>query len=265
MVKAKYKYLYGPVSSWRIGRSLGLDPLYTGKKKICSFDCEYCQAGKTNFLTKRRKVFIPTNRILEELKRLPDLKIDYITFSGAGEPTLAKNLKNIIKGIKNLKPEKIAILTNASTLSDKKVRDSLLLTDFVIAKLDAHSEVLFRKINRPLRGVKLKAILKGIREFKSNFKGKFALQIMFTKKNKKYAEDIASLACKIKPDEIEINTPLRPSRVKALSKLEINKIKKVFLEYHTKPTKIISVYDTQKKKKIKPLERKSILKRRGEL
>ena len=84
--KKNYRYIYGPVSSWRLGISLGIDPI-SGKEKICSFDCIYCQLGKTKFFSKKRKIFIPAERIIKEIYLLPPLKIDYITFSGSGEPT----------------------------------------------------------------------------------------------------------------------------------------------------------------------------------
>jgi len=240
MTGMRSKYVYGPVSSWRLGRSLGIDPVYTpGSGKACSFDCEYCQAGKTRFLTNKRKIFIPTRNILEEIKSLPPLKIDYITFSGRGEPTLARNLGAMIKGIKKVRKEKIAVLTNSTLLGRKSVRRDLAEADFVVAKLDAHSEKLLKGIDSPARTVKLKNIVKGIKTFKAGFRGKFAVQLMFTSKNKKYAENIAALVRKIKPDVIYINTPLRPSKVKPLPKKALKKIKNIF-----KTMNPITVYET---------------------
>ncbi len=84
----KYKYIYGPVFSWRLGRSLGIDPI-SKEKKICTFDCLYCQLGKTDRLTNIRSMFVPTVEIIKEIRKIPPLKIDYLTFSGRGEPTLA--------------------------------------------------------------------------------------------------------------------------------------------------------------------------------
>lgn len=233
--------VYGPVSSRRLGRSLGIDPVHTGGAKACSFDCVYCQAGRKAATIAKRKTFIPTRDILEEIKSLPPLKIDYITFSGAGEPTLAKNLGEIIKGVKRLRKEKIAVLTNSSLLSEKDVRRDLSLADFVAAKLDAYSAGLFKKIDNPAKKIKLKNILKGIKKFKSNFKGKFALQLMFIPQNKKYAKELAALAREIAPDEVYINTPLRPSAVKPLTKTEIREIKK-----HFRGMLVTTVYEGKK-------------------
>ncbi|UCD55601.1 MAG: radical SAM protein [Candidatus Omnitrophota bacterium] len=242
MAKRKFKYIYGPVSSWRLGRSLGIDVICRGKDRVCSFDCIYCQAGKTRILSDRRKVFAPTREIIEEIKTLPPLKFDYITFSGAGEPTLAKNLGEIIKEIRKIRKAKIAVLTNSSIIDRKDVQRDLRLADFVIAKLDAHNHSLFTKINKPVKKIKFDNIVKGLKEFKSRYKGKFALQIMFVKENKRYAREIAHLACGIKPDEIQINTPLRPCEVTPLPKKELDKIEGFF-----KGITYVSVYKTGRK------------------
>ncbi|MFC1576060.1 radical SAM protein [Candidatus Omnitrophota bacterium] len=238
MKSRRYKYIYGPVSSWRLGRSLGVDAVSAGQKKICSFDCIYCQAGKTKDLTAKRRVFIPTGTIAEEIKSLPPVKIDYITFSGRGEPTLAKNLGELIRKVKKIRKKKIAVITNSSLLFRKDVRRDLAPADFVMAKFDASTEDVFRKVNKPAKSVRLTKTIKGIKEFKRRYKGKFALQIMFVKKNVKFAEEIAKLAKNIKPDLVQINTPLRPSGVRPVSRKEMKDIKKLF-----KGIKVVSVYD----------------------
>ena len=224
--------------SWRLGRSLGIDPV-SGKNKICSFGCTYCQAGKTKVLTGKRKVFVPTGKIIEELKDLPAGRLmDYITFSGSAEPTLAKNLGQIIKAIKRIRKEKIAVLTNSSLIYRKDVQRDLSSADFVMVKLDAHSQDLFVKINQPVKTIKLDKIIEGIKQFKKNFRGRLALQVMFVKENKEFAKEIARIAKGINPDEIQINTPLRPCRVRPLPREELNMIKK-----HFKGATYVSAYD----------------------
>ena len=255
----KYRYIYGPVPSWRLGRSLGVDPVYTGRGKICSFNCIYCQVGKTKTLTNKRKVFVKTEKIIEEMKSLPRVQIDYVTMSGAGEPTLAKNLGEIIKEIKKMKIGKTAVLTNSSLIDRKDVCEDLRRADFVVAKLDAHIEDIFKRINKPAKSVKLDNIIRGIKEFRRSYKGKFALQIMFTGENKPYAEEIAHLAKEINPDEIQINTPLRPCGVRPISKKEMAKIKEFF-----KGVNYISIYEA-KRKKVKPISKPDTLKRRGKI
>ena len=156
-----YKYIYGPVPSWRLGSSLGVDPI-SGKDKICTFNCIYCQISETCISTKKRKVFVPTAKIIKEIKSLPVVRIDYITFSGMGEPTLAKNLGRMIKAIKKIRKEKIAVLTNSSLIHRKDVQKDLLLADFVMAKLDAHSQDILVRINQPVKAIGLGKIIKDI-------------------------------------------------------------------------------------------------------
>lgn len=258
-MKKKYNYIYGPISSWRIGHSLGVDIVAGRRGKLCNFDCIYCQIGKTVNFSKTRKIFIPTKDIIEEIKRIPFLKIDYITFSGAGEPTLARNLGVIISAVRKLRKEKIAVITNSSLICRKDVRKELSLADLVIAKLDAASQKLFRRINKPLSGLKLEKIIKGLKFFKNSYHGKLALQIMFVGENKEEAKKIAAIVREINPDEVHINTPLRPCAVKPLSRQEIENITEYF-----KGLKIISVY-TAKEKKTNPISDRDTFRRRGDV
>ena len=258
MNRKKYKYIYGPVPSWRLGSSLGIDPVSrTGK--VCTFDCVYCQLGKTKNFTDERRIFIPVAEIIEELDLLPPVQIDYITFSGAGEPTLARNLGRMIKAIRKTRNEKIAVLTNSSLLNRKDVQEDLLPADFVVAKLDAGSQECFKIVNKPMEAIKFDAILEGIKDFRGIYKGKLALQIMFIAENKKYAKRIAGLTKEIDLDEVQINTPLRPCSVKPLSKTEMETIENYFNGLN-----VVSVYNAEKKK-VKPISSEDTLKRRGKV
>lgn len=263
--KKKFRYLYGPVSSWRLGSSLGIDIL-SADKKVCSFDCVYCQLGDTLIKTKERKVYIPTEKIIKEIKDLPpDLRIDYITFSGMGEPVLAANLGEAIKGIRALRKEKIAIITNSSLMYDKSVRDDLALADFIMAKLDAADEETFKKINKPAGGIKFEDVYRGIKAFGGEHGAKLAIQIMFFEMNKEEFKKIAKLAFDANPGEIQINTPLRPCAVKPLPKEEIADIRKYFEKFGKEinsKTVVVSVYDTEHKK-IEAISTEDTLKRRG--
>ena len=254
----KLRYVYGPISSWRLGSSLGIDPI-SDKKKICSFSCIYCQLGDTKNLTNERKIYVPTDEVVNEIMSLPEIKIDYITFSGRGEPTLAENLGEMIKTIKKLRNEKIAVITNSSLLFRDDVIEDLLIADSVLVKLDAHSQKLLETINRPIKGLTFDLILNGIKKFRKSYKNKFALQMMFIDENKNYAQELSQLARKVNPDEIQINTPLRPCKVKPLPKGEIDKIKEYFPDMN-----YISVYDVEKKE-VKPISTKDTLKRRGKI
>jgi len=255
--KKSYKFIYGPVSSWRLGVSLGIDPVYTGMGKVCSFDCIYCQAGKTRHHIRRRKRFVETRDIIREMESLPSLHADYVTLSGAGEPTLALNLGEIISWLREKRGEKIAVLTNSTLFQDASLRKDLLKADLVVAKLDAASEAVFKKVNVPVRGVTLKKVIAGIKKFKKNFRGKLALQVMFLKENAHEARAIANIAREIKPDIVQINTPTRPSRSMALPPAMLKKIEKEF-----KGLKTVNVYEAEKKKVTKKIK-SNLMKRRG--
>ncbi|OPX30819.1 MAG: hypothetical protein B1H08_00735 [Candidatus Omnitrophica bacterium 4484_171] len=258
MKEYDYRYIYGPVPSWRLGRSLGIDPVPC-MRKICTFDCLYCQVGETEIFSDERRVFVPAEEIINELKMLPPTEVDYITFSGRAEPVLARNLGEMVRAVKQERSEKIAVLTNSSLLYRKDVQDDLMPVDFVAAKLDAPSQGLFESINRPLESIKFDTVVNAIKEFKRVYKGKLALQIMFVEANKDYAKDIARIAKEINPDEVQINTPLRPSRVKPLSKKEIYAIKDYF-----KGMNVVSVYEAPKVK-VTPISKEDTLRRRGKV
>lgn len=258
MKARKYKYIYGPVASWRLGSSLGIDPVSNGRK-VCSFDCVYCQIGKTGLLTDDRGIFISCRDILDELASLPPLKIDYITFSGAGEPTLAANLGAMIKAVRQVRPEKIAVISNSSLFFRDDVREDLQLADFVIAKFDAPAQKIFKDINLPVRTIHIDKIVGGLKIFKRMYKGKLALQSMFIEQNRDVASDMALLAKEIDPDEIQINTPLRPCGVRPLPEPDIDKIELCFKGFKT-----VSVYKSGKKE-VQPFSHEETLKRRGKI
>ncbi|HDP37258.1 MAG TPA: radical SAM protein [Candidatus Atribacteria bacterium] len=258
MSKRVYKYIYGPVPSWRLGSSLGIDSL-SQDKKICTFDCIYCQIGKTNHLTDKRDVFAKVGDIVEEIDSLPPLEIDYMTFSGTGEPTLAKNLGQMIKALKKIRNEKIAVLTNSSLMYRKDVQEDLFAADLIVAKLDASSQNIFELVNQPIKTVKLDSIIQAIKDFKNCYLGRLALQIMFMAENKKHAKEIAQIAREIKPDEVQLNTPLRPCKIRPLSEDELDAIGSYFSGLN-----IVSVYKAERKK-IKPISSKDTLKRRGKI
>ncbi|MDP8218607.1 MAG: radical SAM protein [Candidatus Theseobacter exili] len=253
-----FRYIYGPVSSWRLGSSLGVDPL-SEKEKICTFDCVYCQLGKTRVFADERSVFVPVHKIIEEIQSLPDVPIDYITFSGRGEPTLAKNSGQMIREVRKITDKKIAVITNASLMGRKDVREDLFLADFVLAKLDAGSQETFKRINKPLEGIEFTAVLEGIKNFKNRYAGKLALQIMFIKENEKDAGDIARIAREIDPDEVEINTPLRPCGVEPLSERALREVMNYF-----EGLECISVYETTRKE-VKTISDEDTLIRRGKV
>jgi len=253
------KIVYGPVSSWRLGKSLGID-LLCSEKKICSFDCIYCQLGKQSNKITRRKNFIKIKDMKKELNiALEKTYPDVITFSGLGEPTLAKNIDLVAKEIKKITDIPLAILTNSTLIGRYEVKNALKNLDIVIAKLDASNEKQFQEINQPAKGINFKEAVKGIKDFGEKFSGKLDIQIMFIKNNMNFSEEIADVVCEIEPDETQINTPLRPCAIDPLTEEQLSRIEKIFIK---KNLKTISVYKSTKPK-ITLMDKIEIFKRRG--
>lgn len=203
------KSVYGPVKSWRLGHSLGIDLLFVDS--ICSFACVYCQLGKINRLTTQRGIFVPTSQVMDDLRSSDWKQADVITFSGSGEPTLAANLGETITEIRRETRKPIAVLTNSSLLIDPAVRREISLADTVFCKLDAWTEKAFRRIDRPTAGITLESVIAGIMALRAEFGGTLAIQTMLLSQPK--TNDISEFAAILKaisPGEVQLNLPLRP-------------------------------------------------------
>ena len=251
--------LYGPVSSWRLGRSLGVD-LVSTKGKTCSFDCIYCQLGGTVHPLVRRREFESTSRLAQALKTVKNIVVDYVTFSGVAEPTLASNLGQAIELVKSVLGLPVAVLTNSSLMPREDVRRELGQADVVVAKVDAPNEELFRRINRPKIKSTLDEILRAIRLFREEYRGKLALQMMFVEANRDCASEMARIAEELSPDEVQINTPLRPCAVKPLTPEEIAAIRQEFAGLKG----VVTVYEALRPE-VTPLNLEETLRRRPEL
>ncbi len=248
--------IYGPVSSWRLGRSLGVD-LVSTKGKTCSFDCIYCQLGRTVHPLVRRREFEPMSHLAQELETVKNIVVDYVTFSGVAEPTLASNLGQAIELVKSVLGLPVAVLTNSSLMPREDVRHELGQADVVMAKVDAPNGELFRQINRPKIESTLDEILQAIRLFREEYRGKLVLQMMFVEANRGYAPEMARIAEELSPDEVQINTPLRPCAVKPLTSEQIAAIRQEF----TSLKGVVTVYEALKPK-VTPLNIEETLRRR---
>jgi len=215
MVKSsvEQKYIFGPVPSRRLGRSLGVDLV---PYKTCTFDCIYCDLGKTTHKTIFRESYVKPEEIRRELElTLPTLskKPDYITLSGSGEPTLNQNIGDIIHNIKDLTSISLAVLTNGSLLSLEEVREALVGADVVIPSLDAVNEVTFQCLNRPHPSLKMDEIILGLIQFRKQYRGQIWLEILFCRgvnDGKEEIEKLKEVIERIEPDRIQLNTPVRP-------------------------------------------------------
>ncbi|MFX1482913.1 MAG: radical SAM protein [Promethearchaeota archaeon] len=228
------RYTYGPVASWRYGRSLGIDA--TSRPKKCTFNCIYCQLGPT-----MKHVVAPedvqdtmpsSQNILKEvyrvLRRLELASIDAVTFSGEGEPTLNLEIGVLANAVqRELQHQPVVLLTNASLLPIPEVRDNLLGFDIISAKLDAGDSETFRLINHPAKGAfVLDDVIEGIKKLHKHMYGTLALEVMLLRgpKGLTNAEGHARKALierilEIRPDIVQVCTPWRPPAVEAVQSL----------------------------------------------
>jgi wyosine [tRNA(Phe)-imidazoG37] synthetase (radical SAM superfamily) len=224
------KYIYGPVKSRRLGVSLGIT---LTPYKICSFDCVYCQVGSTIQLTCERKEYIPAAAILDELKHWlagNKLKLDYITFSGSGEPTLNSGIEALISEIKRITPTPIAVITNASLLNNQLVRQSIRGANLVVPSLDAVVPKVFRAIDRPHNDVNIEKMIEGLVSLRKEFPGKIWLEVMLVKginDDLRYIKKLKEAVDRINPDMIQLNSPVRITAQANILPVDKNKLKKI--------------------------------------
>ncbi|MGD8534690.1 MAG: radical SAM protein [Candidatus Aminicenantes bacterium] len=222
-------YIYGPVPSRRLGFSLGIDII---PFKTCTLDCIYCQLGPTTKKTLQRKKFYSQSEILLQIKeRLASRqRIDIITFSGSGEPTLNKILGNFIKEIKKITSLPVAVLTNGTLFTDKTVRSSLMSSDLVIPSLDAASQEVFMKTNRPCSPLNIEDIIEGLKAFRQEFKGSIWLEIMLVKgvnDSPSHIQKLKKAVSGIKPDRVQLNTVVRPPAEKSAQPLSLDEMENI--------------------------------------
>ncbi|AMK10429.1 MAG: radical SAM protein [Pseudodesulfovibrio sp.] len=215
-----YKYVFGPVMSGRLGRSLGLDLL---GDRICSMDCVYCEVGATRDRTCERRVYVPAADILKELALWKEEGLeppDMITLGGLGEPCLNLDMETIILGSRRLFPDTpVAVLTNASLMTDPQVRRELCAADVVLPSLDSLVGDEFAAVNRPDRTITPQAVAEGLLEFKKEFKGQIFLEILLAEGINDSDENLGLLQdfCKrLAPDRVDVVTLTRPGTVKGV-------------------------------------------------
>lgn len=225
-----YKYIYGPVPSRRLGRSLGVDII---PFKTCSYDCVYCQLGHTTVHTTERGSWVSCSDVLSELERfLRTDKPDVISFAGSGEPTLNEELGDMIHGIKQMTDVPVAVFTNASLLWMPDVIEDLALADIVSPSMDAALPATAERINRPAGNMPLDVILEGLTRFCNVYRGRIWLEILLAQGLNDSEEDIAALAAQAAKlrhiERIQLNSVCRPpadSSVKPLTMARLEEIR----------------------------------------
>lgn len=231
------KYIYGPVESRRLGFSLGIT---LTPYKICSFDCVYCQLGKTKELTQERKEYLKVEDIINELKlwlaNNPEeaKNLNYITISGSGEPTLNIKIGEVLAEIKKITPIPAAVITNASLLDKLEVRQALNMADLIVPSLDAATLETLKKIDRPHGDIKLEEIIQGLINLRKECRGKMWLEVMLVKgvnDSLAHMRKLKEVVDQINPHKIQLNSPVRTTAerdVLAVGQNKLQKIKEIF-------------------------------------
>jgi len=227
------EYIYGPVKSRRLGLSLGitLTPC-----KICSFDCVYCQLGKTKDKTVERKEYIPIQEIINELhlwlqnNSVPAKQLNYITLSGSGEPTLNIKIDQLITEIKKITAVAVAVITNASLLNVDSVRQALLGANLIVPSLDAVTREIFIKIDQPQEDIKIEEVIKGLMSLRKEFRGKIWLEVMLVKgvnDDLRHIKKLKQAVDTINPDKVQLNSPIRITAQDNVLPVERDKLEKI--------------------------------------
>ena len=225
-----YKHLFGPVPSRRLGMSLGIDLV---PKKVCSLNCVYCEVGETTKLTVDRKEYVLFDKVKSELQDFMNTNpnIDYITFSGAGEPTLNSCLGELISFVKDNYPDKrVAVLTNGSILSDADLRKELFLADVILPSLDAVSQDVFERIDRPHKDIEIEDYIQGLIDLRKEYQGEIWLEIMLIKDYNDSEEELSrikSAVVRINPNRVQLNTLDRPGTVRDIEAVSNERLRKI--------------------------------------
>jgi len=204
-------YIFGPVPSRRLGMSLGVDLI---PRKTCTFDCLYCQVGRTSLKTLETKSFVPVNEVIEEMKsKLLNNSPDAITLAGSGEPTLHSEIERVIDSIKEITKTQVALLTNGSLFWREEIRRRTLRADIIMPTLCSSFEDTFRRIHRPHKGLKLSSVIEGLKMLRQEYKGQLFLEVVLLagiNDTEKEVEALKRVIEQISPEKIHLNTVVRP-------------------------------------------------------
>ena len=223
-------HIFGPVPSRRLGLSLGVDLV---PFKTCTLDCIYCELGKTATPVTKRAEYVPYLQLKSEIEAFfssEDRKLDYITLSGSGEPTLNTALPRVIKLLRKLTKTPIALLTNGTLFNDPEVRREAVAVDVILPSLDVVSKDLFTALNRPASGLDIKEIIAGLIKLRHEYRGRIWLEILFCRGLNDSPQEINRLVeavAAIKPDKIQLNTVVRPGALAEAVAVEQTFLKKI--------------------------------------
>jgi len=223
------RYIFGPVPSRRLGRSLGVDIV---PFKVCPLDCVYCQLGRTTDKLAVRKDYAPIDEVVSELKQRLDegIEADFITISGSGEPTLHSRLGELINRIKAVTKIPVAVLTNGVLFDDPSVRADCSKADVVLPSLDAADQQTFERINRPCANISIENVISGLCRFRNQFAGQIWLEVFIVEGFNTAPAQIAALRsaiAQIRPDKVQLNTAVRPTADSGITKVTEDRLRQI--------------------------------------
>ncbi|MGQ9661702.1 MAG: radical SAM protein [Kiritimatiellia bacterium] len=228
-----YRYLYGPVVSRRLGRSLGIDlvPL-----KTCTSDCIFCQLGRTSRRTVERREYVPVGTVLAEFECwLADGgQADAVALAGSGEPTLHTRFGDVLAGVRKRSQARTVLLSNGTLFFRDEVREGARLADVVKASLSAWDQSSFLRINRPAEGLEFDLVVRGLERFRREFEGEYWIEVFLVagvNDDETAVERIARIVREIRPDRVHLNTAVRPPAersVRAITSEALRRLAEIF-------------------------------------
>ena len=251
-------YVFGPVASRRLGRSLGVDLV---PYKTCPYDCVYCQLGCTTEKTLERGEWTPIDTLLGELATKLPLKPDYITLGGSGEPTLMLGIGRLIREIKGMTDTPVAVLTNGALLWQPEMREELLDADLVCPSLDAGDEEAFQAVNRPHADLSFAQMLDGLIELRRQFRGQYWLEVLLVAGHTDTEEavrKVAACARRIRPDRVQLNTVTRPPAESEVRGVGLEQMA-AFAAMFDPPAEVVAEFRGQETRESRPVTREDVL------
>ncbi len=231
------KSVYGPLRSWRLGVVMGVDPICR-QPKVCNYKCVYCRLGHGGIMVTERCRFVDEGAVLEEARDLlKQNSVDAVEIRGTGEPFLAKNLAEIIKGLRELTDAPICVVTNGSMFNRPDVQSELGSFDIVVVKLDCSDQQSFLAINRPHASINYDRMMDFMLRARRSHKGSFRVQVTAVRKNLGEMEKIVNICEAFRPDLVYLNTPLR-SASSELNRKDLAEVAKLFSAF-----KVRTVFD----------------------
>jgi len=252
--------LFGPVKSRRLGYSLGIEMV---PHKVCSFDCIYCEVGRTTNLTCKREHYYPEELILKSIKEASKLQssFDFFTFTGSGEPTLSLAFEAGVELAKKLVKKPIALLTNSSLLCDEGVLNASAKLDVILPSLDAVFEDVFRKVNQPADCVSLQKIISSLFELRRKAKGEVWVEVLLVKginDAEEHLKELKRILKDLSPHKIQLNTVVRPGARKDAKPLNFSELEKLAKFFGERAEVVVSKEALEKKGKGAHLDRDSL-------